>query len=106
MPLTRNDSEERGSIATRMSLRNVDDFTVYATKPTTFTAGPRMLLPVQGHQVYENPTYVFNTGKVSRTTGVDNLGGCCCWRSPYPGSCEGLFCGAVGFVRYYFAELV
>lgn len=73
MPLTRNDSEERGSIATRMSLRNVDDFTVYATKPTTFTAGPRMLLPVQGHQVYENPTYVFNTGKVPGTTSVGNL---------------------------------
>lgn len=70
VPLTRNDSEERGSIATRMSLRNVDDFTVYATKPTTFTAGPRMLLPVQGHQVYENPTYVFNTGKVPGTTGL------------------------------------
>ena len=48
-----------------MSTRGFDDFGGgYATKPPSFAAGPtpRLMLPAQNQQMYENPTYTM-TGK-------------------------------------------
>ena len=60
MPLHNETSDERASIATRMSTRGFEDFGGgYGTKAPSL-AGPRMMLPTQNQQMYENPTYVVN----------------------------------------------
>ena len=70
VPFLNETSDERASIATRMSMRGYDDFgagTGYPTKPQPFrdTLTPRMTLPVQAQQMYENPTYTHDGGKNS-----------------------------------------
>ena len=44
-----------------MSMRGFDDFGgTYLTKPPSLAAGPRMMLPAQSQQMFENPTYTMS----------------------------------------------
>ncbi|XP_070186674.1 uncharacterized protein [Littorina saxatilis] len=63
VPFANETSDERASIATRMSTRGYDDFGGgYGTKTPPFNAGPRMMLPAQAQELYENPTYTVSDG--------------------------------------------
>ncbi|KAK7452812.1 hypothetical protein BaRGS_00039696, partial [Batillaria attramentaria] len=63
VPFAPVESDERASIATRMSTRGYDDFGIYGTKTGPLPTGQRMMLPAQPQQMYENPTYIVNEDK-------------------------------------------
>lgn len=62
-PFAPMESDERASIATRMSTRGYDDFGVYGTKAGSLPTGQRMMLPAHPQQLYENPTYTMSDDK-------------------------------------------
>ncbi|XP_076460199.1 uncharacterized protein LOC143293161 [Babylonia areolata] len=68
-PFPHETSDERASIATRMSTRGFDDFgaagPAYSSKghpPFPGPANPRMMLPAQTQQVFEHTTYTMSDG--------------------------------------------